>query len=184
MIIIYNVYKITNKINNKIYIGQTIKPIQTRFREHIAKAKVKNTKFYRALNKYGEENFEISLIDTANSQEELDEKEFYWMKYYDAVNKGYNSYLRKGKVGGDTLTNHPEREKICKKISEAVMGEKNIRARKIKAINIKTKEEFIFGSMCECARELKFSNHIGISKRCRGLIKTPYKQEWLFEYVN
>jgi group I intron endonuclease len=73
------IYKITNKVNNKIYIGQTINKIEDRFARHIQDAisgKL-NTHFARAIRKYGPENFVYEKIDEANSQKELTEKEYY-----------------------------------------------------------------------------------------------------------
>lgn len=71
------VYKITNKVNNKVYIGQSIRPIDERFNRHINDAVnyVLDTHFARAIRKYGKENFFIELIDTAETQEELTLKE-------------------------------------------------------------------------------------------------------------
>lgn len=63
------IYKITNCLNNKIYIGQTIRPIQQRFERHINDAihKIKDTHLCRAILKYGKENFKIEQIDSATS---------------------------------------------------------------------------------------------------------------------
>ena len=71
------IYKITNLLNNKVYIGQTIRTDQSRWRRHILDAKNNklNTHFARAIRKYGEENFSVEIIDTANSAEELTQKE-------------------------------------------------------------------------------------------------------------
>ena len=58
------IYKITCKINNKIYIGQTSESLKTRFKRHMGYQKDDNdTKFYRAVRKYGVENFYIEKID-------------------------------------------------------------------------------------------------------------------------
>lgn len=61
----------------------------------------RNTYFHNAIHKYGEDNFVFEQIDSANSQEELDEKERYWIKYYNSNNKqcGYN-LDEGGKSGG------------------------------------------------------------------------------------
>ena len=68
-----NIYKITNLINNKIYIGQTINPISQRWSAHKSHAKNGSThKLGRAIRKYGEENFKIELISQYPT-EELDE---------------------------------------------------------------------------------------------------------------
>ena len=97
------VYKITNKVNGKVYIGQTSETLQKRFSRHMGyQALEHDTKFYRAVRKYGKDNFTIEQIDTAKTQKELDEKEVKWIKYYSSVEEGYNSNDRQGKVGGDT----------------------------------------------------------------------------------
>ena len=56
-----------------------------------------DTKFYRAIRKYGEENFYIELLETVPIQD-LNEREKYWINYYDSYNNGYNSTL-----GGDGI---------------------------------------------------------------------------------
>ena len=61
-----------------------------------------DTHFARAIRKIGPEHFKIEVIDTANSQEELTEKEYYWIHYYDAIHKGYNETENKLKCGGNT----------------------------------------------------------------------------------
>ena len=60
------IYKITNKVNGKIYIGKTEKSIELRFKEHcreFTKARSKDRPLYRAFNKYGVENFSIELVE-------------------------------------------------------------------------------------------------------------------------
>ena len=86
------IYKITNTINNKIYIGQTIKNIENRFKEHVYAAEHTrlNTKLANAIRKYGEENFKIEKIDTATSKDELNAKEIFWIKKYKSTKNGYN----------------------------------------------------------------------------------------------
>lgn len=90
------IYKITNKITNEIYIGQTKKTVHYRFLEHFRQAKTeaegkrKLTHFHAALNKYGQENFIVETIEECDNNL-LNEKEIYWIKYYDSYNNGYNS---------------------------------------------------------------------------------------------
>ena len=86
------IYKILNQINNKVYIGQTCRDLQTRWREHKSRAENKyNTHLYNAIEKYGHENFIIEEIERVE-MDRLDEREIYWIAYYDANNpqKGYN----------------------------------------------------------------------------------------------
>ena len=111
------VYKITNLINNKLYIGQSINPIEKRFKRHIDDALSGRLDTYlaRAIREYGAENFKIELIDTATTQEELTQKEYYWINYYDAVHTGYNETDSILKCGGNTyLSKTPEEMEIIK----------------------------------------------------------------------
>ena len=55
------IYKITNLINNKIYIGRTINTIGERFKRHMYDCKSRNSLFCRALKKYGKDNYKIDL---------------------------------------------------------------------------------------------------------------------------
>jgi len=82
------IYKIFNKINGKIYIGQTIQKLSRRLAKHIRE----NTyPVQRALNKYGINSFDISITDTAESNKILSEKERYWIKFYNSQSpNGYN----------------------------------------------------------------------------------------------
>ena len=85
------IYKITNKINGKVYIGQTIKTLERRWKQHCTRAKNKRYALCEAIKKYGKENFTVEQIDVACSRDELDTKEIYWIKFYDSMSpNGYN----------------------------------------------------------------------------------------------
>ena len=100
------IYKITNTVNGKIYIGQTKWKLEKRFRYHTYNCSG-CVALRNALYKYGVENFTIEEIDCAESQSELDEKETYWIKHYNCiVPNGYNL-----KNGGSTPT-YSEESKI------------------------------------------------------------------------
>lgn len=86
-----NIYKITNKINGKCYVGLTKFTIEKRFSKHKTEMKSDRVpKLYRSMRKYGFENFKIELIDTAKTIEELGEKEIYWIAKLETVKNGYN----------------------------------------------------------------------------------------------
>ena len=182
----YIIYKITNILDNKIYIGQTTESLQKRFSRHCGYQLNDGTHLHNAMKKYGITNFYIEQIDSAINQEELDEKEIYWIRFYNSCdeNIGYNIKNTKGKCGGDTLSKNPNLSKIKEKISESKLGGKNPNSRKVKAINIKSNEERIFDSFSECQRELNIPRHDIIGRRCRKQIKKPYKNEWMFEYID
>ena len=128
--IIGYIYKITNLINNKIYIGQTRYTIERRFKEHIwtSKSEQNNIPLQNAIRKYGAENFRIEKIDEASSKEELDEKEIYWIKTLNAQNPeiGYN-VCRGGErgPGGPLFAGHKHSEETRAKMSADRMGSKN-----------------------------------------------------------
>lgn len=83
------IYKITNKINNKSYIGQTITPIKDRMNKHYSHSKVATTGIDYAIHLYGQENFIVeTLCECLNS--ELDVMERYYIQYYNTYNDGYN----------------------------------------------------------------------------------------------
>lgn len=69
------IYKITNLINGKAYIGQTINNISARFREHCKPSRTGVSAISKALEKYGKENFTLELLYTASNIQELNDKE-------------------------------------------------------------------------------------------------------------
>ena len=103
----YCIYKITNKINNKSYIGYTDN-IERRWYQHqfIANNKPK-THFHRALSKYGVDNFSWEVLYTSdNKRHTLYEMEEYYIKYYNTYaldGNGYN-YSYGGDGGGRVVT--------------------------------------------------------------------------------
>ena len=108
------IYKITNQINGKIYIGKTNNTIQERFKEHCRDSQ-KNTEekrpLYAAMRKYGIENFIVEQIEEC-SLEEVNEKEKYWIEYYGSFKNGYNATL-----GGDGKA-YIDRELVIKTYNE------------------------------------------------------------------
>lgn len=90
------IYKITNRINGKIYIGKTEFSIEKRFKEHCKDAfRERNEKrpLYAAMRKYGIKNFFIELIEETNNPIE---REVFWIEYFGSFKNGYNATL-----GGD-----------------------------------------------------------------------------------
>ena len=75
-----HIYKLINKINNKFYIGKTIKSLKKRFNGHKAHAN-RGSKYHvhRAMRKYGYDNFEIELIESVEDEQTLNEREIYWI---------------------------------------------------------------------------------------------------------
>lgn len=128
------IYKITNLVNNKIYIGKDTTSDPKYFGSGLL--------INRAFDKYGKDNFLKEVIDITEDYDELSMKEIYWISYYNSTDReiGYN--ISNGGDGGDTLSNHPELDLIREKISngsltkgktyEEVFGEKRAKEYKEK----------------------------------------------------
>lgn len=180
------IYKISNTVNNKVYIGQSIRPVEERFKRHINDAMngVLDTHFARAIRLYGPDKFHIEIIDTAASQEELTQKEHDYIVKYNSVEDGYNETDAISKCGGNTYKSKTEEEMnvIKEKIRETKLGGKNPHAAGVKCKNVETEQELFFDSMAECAKFFGKDNHQFISRRCRGTIKNLYEGKWMFAY--
>jgi len=86
------IYKITNEVTKKVYIGQTTQTLDNRIKNHLKESK-NNVKrpFLNALKKYGLNSFIFEVIDSSNNLDELNEKEIYWINFYNSVSpNGYN----------------------------------------------------------------------------------------------
>lgn len=97
------IYKITNNVNGKVYIGQTIQTIKERFYQHCATKcsdSVLNMAIHRAIKKYGKFNFTIEVIEEVD-KDSLNDREKFWIEYYNSYNNGYNST-----IGGQDSSTH------------------------------------------------------------------------------
>lgn len=87
------IYKITNKVNGKSYIGQTRYTLEFRWRQHIHKKD--NTYFHNAIKKYGFENFTLEILEECPVSN-LNEREIFYIAKYNTFKDGYNLT-----IGGD-----------------------------------------------------------------------------------
>lgn len=103
------IYKTTNLINGKFYVGKTIK--------NTPKYLGSGVVIIRAVSKYGVENFQRETLQECNSIEELNEAEKYWIKETKAIELGYN--ISTGGDGGDTFSGKSDEDKeiLRKKMS-------------------------------------------------------------------
>lgn len=145
------IYKITNKINGKLYIGFS-NNIERRFREH----KYRGTQYeknpewdkplYRAMRKYGIENFSFEIIEECTI-ETADEREIYWINYYDSYNRGYNAT-----TGGSNPTKY-----------KALVGEDSPRAKLTQQEVVFCRLEYQKGSRAKEIYESMFKDKIAYS---------------------
>lgn len=150
------IYKITNKINNKCYIGQSV-DIQQRWSKHLSAFNGEHTpdyKIYRAFEKYGLQNFTFEVIEECE-QQHLDEREIYWIEFYNSFAEGYNMSL-----GGKACNGTNDKKVYQYSLDGALIGE--------------------YKSAHEAARDLniQFTN---ICKVCRGERKTAGGFGWSYE---
>lgn len=93
------IYIITNDINNKVYIGQTISTVEHRWGEHKTKAYYvagdsrNDTVFYKAIRKYGIDHFQAKELEYVEDNSMLSDRECYWIAEYNSYQEGYNSTI-------------------------------------------------------------------------------------------
>jgi len=107
------IYKTTNNVNGKIYVGQSKNDNDE---DYLGSGKI----LKRAILKYGVENFTKEIVEhNIETKELLNEREIYWIDFYNATdsNIGYN--IANGGQGGDTMSNHPNKEMIIEKVKKA-----------------------------------------------------------------
>lgn len=158
------IYIITNTVNNKQYIGQTIRTIAIRFNGHISAAKnhLDETYLHRAMNKYGFDNFtvqEVVCVHKNSSEElqlELNHLEKYYIEFYNTLSpNGYN--LTKGGFEG----------------SES--GKKKVDEYDLNGVFIKTHD-----SLIDAARSVNTQVSHSIIACCDGKSKYAFQKIWRY----
>lgn len=197
------IYKITNDINNNVYIGETIRSLQKRWAAHLKKAEDPNVMGHLqlAMRKYGAHHFHIEIIEECPDDKRF-EKEKYWIQYYDSYNNGYNSTL-----GGEGGFQH-DYEKIyslwceglsvkdickemgcCAATALTALSQHGItRIDYVNRVFAREVEQYTkdgqllntFASANEAGRSLGLVNGSNILKCCRGQIKTSKGYIWKF----
>lgn len=119
---VYLIYCIKNKITNKIYIGQTCKKFDKRFKNHLKTAK-SGAGFYlhNAIRKYGIENFETTILETVLDFAATNEKEIFWIAHFNSNNSQFGYNLTSGGAG---TSGHSVSEETKQKLSALNKGKK------------------------------------------------------------
>ena len=202
------IYKITNKVNQKLYVGKTILSIQERFAQHKRDSNKQNEEIrplYRAMQKYGVDNFNIELIEECDSSI-MNERERYWIEYYQSFRYGYNAtiggdgkqyydYSQIYALWNEGLTSTKIKEIIgcsydtIRLVLDQYHVSKEDRIKRVnmdKALNIamldmKTGEIIqVFASLGDAAKFLGKTGKSHISDACKGKRQTAYGYKWKF----
>ncbi len=199
------IYKIYNDINNKVYIGQTKGTIEERFKQHLKKVDSvdgRHYPLYNAIKKYGKEHF---FIEALEETEDLDNREYYWIKHFDSYYNGYNATF--GGEGSQTANYNLIAElyqsgKTCREIAEELKIDRGTVSRGLKAkriqilSNTETSKKIkskkigqydketleliqIYPSIKEAAKALN-KGHSHISNCANGIRKSAYGYIWKF----
>jgi group I intron endonuclease len=124
------IYILKNRVNLKLYVGQTTTTLEKRWRSHLdelsgLESKSAPMKISRAIKKYGKEAFDRFIIATANDQEELNSLEIFYIAFFDTLNDrfGYNTRLggSKGKFSVETRKKLSESNKNRKYVKTPAM---------------------------------------------------------------
>jgi len=187
---ILEVYKITNKINSKVYVGITIQGYKVRWIKHCSDAIHDSTfPLHNAIRKYGIDNFQIEVIEICNSVEQLKNQEKYWISKLQSrtVQNGYNLT-----DGGDGTFGRIFSEETKKKLSIAAKNRRASETTKeiLRKASPNNKEIMMFSleniyiksfrSSREAGREVKVSA-TNIAKCARGIYKTSGGYIWKYK---
>lgn len=203
------IYKISNDVNDKVYIGQTIYSLEFRYRQHLREYEKKTQrKLYIAMNEIGIEHFKVEVIEKCKEQE-LDEREKYWIRYYNSQKEGYNMTI--GGNGGSIYDINDEEVnrmwdegltigEIAKKYgcSTPIISNrlKNNPSYSPQKAILRSNNKLVYGYDLKGillysfpsanAAERYFNNKEGcnISDCCRGVQKTAYGLYWSYEKLD
>ncbi len=168
------IYKLTNTINNKIYIGGTTETIDYRFHRHVLKAMGGSEyPLHKAIREYGEDAFARIIIEECDSLEQMNEREDYWIAYLSSTNPdiGYNA-----KAGGGIRLQSLESKLKIGKAHEGKISEK-----RTPILQYSVNGDFIseYPSMTEAAEK----NNLDRSQIIRSLNKNYTKPSKVNPYI-
>ena len=186
---ICGIYKITNIINNKVYIGSAV-DIKNRFKTH--KRLLKSNKHFNnhlqsSYNKYGIKYFIFETIEVTFQDIMLD-RETYWIKFFNSNNReyGYNKRLYVGSNLGIKLS-----EETRRKLSDSHLGHKRSEEANKKIISSQYKRicQFdmcgnfikVFNSLQDAAKELGINYTTSITSCLKKRLPSALGYRWCYE---
>ena len=131
------IYSVTNKINGKVYIGKTTKTLEQRKAQHfkIYNKTIHSSLLYNSIRKYGWDIFDWNVVEIVYLSD-LNNREIELISQYGSLN------IAKGGDGGDTISNHPQRDIIVKGFKERIRS-RGKDTSGYKPIDISTREKII-----------------------------------------
>ena len=167
------IYKITNLVNGKIYIGQTTRNVKERWRSHCNRKDSKSA-ITNAIHKYGKHNFILEIIEKTTISK-IDKKEIFWINKLNTIApNGYNleSGGNKNKKASKSLRKKLSLAKLGKKYGPRKKGSgdnisKGLGAKPFKVFDMKNKFIGTWINRSTCAKDLKL-NKAHVSSCLRG----------------
>ena len=170
----YYCYEILNKVNNKRYIGFSVRP-KIRFKEHKQVSKQQHhLPLYKSMNKYGVENFEFNIIDKNKSKQKMLSLEIDYIKNYNTTNRNYGYNISSGGGGGNGVSRTEKTKKLLsdatKKLAQNPKWRENLSK---KATEYNKNPKHIQNAAKYATKQSKDGKNIGI-KICQEFhIKNP-----------
>jgi len=170
------IYKTTNLINGKFYIGKD----------------ANNRNYYlgsgiilkRAISKYGKENFKKEILETCKSLKELEQREIYWINKLNATNDSIGYNIAIGGLGGNTFLNDPNKETRRESIRQGSIGRKHSKETKERLSRLKKGIKFsdahkeklkkFHKGMLGKTQSEEAKRKIGLANKNKPKIKCPY----------
>ena len=204
------IYKITNDVNGKVYIGKTNYSIEKRFKEHCRdalKRRCEKRPLYSAMRKYGFEHFHIEQLEEV-SLDDASEREKYWIEQYKSFHNGYNATMGgDGKnyvdycelvdlynegysirkiqemTGRDVLTVRKALNNIGITHDDIERKARDSQKKPVAQIDAQTNKPIrVFHSSNEADREV--GGNKNVTKACRGHVKTCKGYKWEFIQIS
>ena len=173
----YIVYKLTNIVNNKIYIGGTSDKLDDRFHQHVLKSNAgSNYPLHKAIREYGEDAFTRVVLEECESLQQLNEREAYWIATLSASNSeiGYNN-----KVGGGIRLQSLESRRKIGNAHKGKVSEKRMPILQYSADGNFIKE---YPSFTAAIQESKVGNSCILRSLAKGYTKPSKKNPYIWIY--
>jgi hypothetical protein len=173
---IYSIYRVTNNINRKVYIGFTSTTLSGRRADHKFNAlrQKEINKFYNAIRKYGWDNFSWDIIYQAmepvsmNDSHTLTVMENHFIDEYDSIKNGYNTLPGGGKFPVMRGSDHPlygighsdETKKLLRLNHHDVSGANNPKAKRITIVTPNGETYQSFGNLDQVCKQIEIPSHV------------------------